>query len=292
MKSADFLKAGLRLKADAKPLMPEICSALKDAEKGAFATTLACVLLATSLIMLSGCSKNNPVSSSSSDGVWSSFHYPTARFIDTDSTGYGKYFTDYIPDPDTLIRSIALQDCKQLYHNPSEVPTITLITLYVDSMGGVAYTTGTNGFPTARETHFSGSYLGSVITSRPQSAAIFEIEGVIAHEETHIWQQNCDYGTTDGYGVIEGEADAVRYLTGHDSISRRQPGGTWTDGYTTTGFFIVWIQQNSGLDKNFLYDLNQYVGKHFEFSWDAACMSILNKHVQDLWNLYQKVIGG
>ena len=172
------------------------------------------------------------------------------------------------------------------------MPNISYITLYIDSMSGVAYTTGVDNFPGAKETHFSGSYFGSVISSRPKSEAIAEIKGVIAHEETHIWQQNCDYSSQEGFSVIEGEADAVRYLTGHDSITRRHPGGSWTDGYTTTGFFIVWIQQYSGFDKNFLYDLNQYVGKHYNFSWDSACMSILNKHVQDLWNLYQAAIGG
>ena len=249
------------------------------------------ILILAPVIFLSSCGKSNPVSSGTSS-VWNSFHYPTARYVDTDSAGYGKLFTTYIPDPDTLIRSIALQDCKQLYHSPSEVPAILLITLYVDSMSGVAYTTGTGNIPTAKETHFSGSYLGYVISTRSRAAVIFEIEGVIAHEQTHVWQKSCDYSTKDGFSVIEGEADAVRYLTGHDYITRRQPGGTWTDGYTTTGFFIVWIQQNSGPDNNFLYDLNQYVGKNYNFSWDAACMSILNKHVQDLWNLYQKAIGG
>ncbi len=255
------------------------------------AYTFVVLLTLSTAIFLSSCGKSNPVSGGNSS-VWDNFRYPSVRYVDNDSTGYGKDFTQYIPDPDTLLRSIALQDCRQLYHSPSEVPTITLITLYVDSMSGVAYTTGTDNIPTAKETHFSGSYLGYVISSREKSAAVFEIEGVIAHEETHIWQKSCDYGTTDGFSVIEGEADAVRYLTGHDSISRRQPGGSWTDGYTTTGFFIVWIQQNTGLDNSFLYDLNKYVGTHYEFSWDAACMSILNKHVQDLWNLYQKAIGG
>jgi len=246
---------------------------------------------ATLIILLFGCKKiSNPVSSS--NNAWDSFKYPAVRYIDTDSAGYGKYFTQYITDPIGLVKTIALEDCQQLYHSPTEVPYVSYITLYVDSMSGVAYTTGTNNFPSAKETHFSGSYLGYVITSRPKPDAIAEIEGVIAHEETHIWQQNCDYGTKDGFSVIEGEADAVRYLTGHDSISRRQPGGSWTDGYTTTGFFIVWIQQNSGMDKNFLYDLNQYVGKNYNFSWDSASMNILKKHVQDLWTLYQKAIGG
>lgn len=244
--------------------------------------------IAVLLVALAGCSKTNPVSSN--NGPWTSFIYPTVRYIDNDSTGYGKYFTAYIPRPDTMVKSIALQDCRQLYHNPSEVPVIRLITLYVDSMDGVAWTSG-SGFAAA-ETHFSGSYLGDVINSRGKLAVIAEIEGVIAHEETHIWQKSCDYGPKDGFSVIEGEADAVRYLTGHDSITRRSPGGSWTDGYTTTGFFIVWIQQNSGLDKNFLYDLNQYVGNHNEFSWDSACVSLVGKHVQDLWNTYQNVISG
>ena len=211
--------------------------------RGGVKGTLSVIVVSSLLSLVSGCAKSNSVGPSDT-GTWSGFRYPTVRYIDADSSGYGRYFTVYIPEPDTMVKSIALQDCKRLYHQPSEVPSITLISLYVDSMDGVAYTQGTDNIPTAKETHFSGSYLYSVITSRPQPQAVAEIEGVIAHEETHIWQQNCDYGTTDGYSVIEGEADAVRYLTGHDSITRRIPGGSWTDGYTTTGFFIVWIQRN------------------------------------------------
>ena len=218
--------------------------------------------------------------------VWSGFSYPAFSYTNRDANGAGVYFEVYIGDPDTLMKSLALQDCKALYHDPSEAPKIKQISLVVDTLNGVAYTTGIAAF--SEMTLFSSNYLNSIMSSRSKSAVISEIEGVLAHEETHIWQKNADYGQTDGWSVIEGEADAVRYLTGHDDIKRRSKGGKWTDGYTTTGFFIVWLQQNK--DKDFLYKLNQYVGAHYEFNWDVACQHILSETVQDLWNQYQAAI--
>ncbi|MDR3627643.1 MAG: basic secretory protein-like protein [Ignavibacteriaceae bacterium] len=220
------------------------------------------------------------------EDVWSSFSYPAFSYTDRDANGSGAYFETYVGDPDTLMKSLALQDCRVLYHDPGEAPKIKQISLVVDTLNGVAYT---NGIAVSSEmTLFSSNYLSSIMSNRSKSAVISEIEGVLAHEETHIWQKNADYGSTDGWSVIEGEADAVRYLTGHDNIKRRSQGGKWTDGYTTTGFFIVWLQQNK--DKDFLYKLNQYVGTHYEFNWDVACQHILNEAVVDLWNEYQAAI--
>jgi hypothetical protein len=218
--------------------------------------------------------------------AWSSFNYPVFTYTNRDVNGAGTYFPVYVGDPDSLMKSLALQDCKVLYHDPSEAPKIKQINLVVDTLNGVAYTSGIA--VSTEMTLFSSNYLNSIMSNRSRTAVITEIEGVLAHEETHIWQKNADYGQTDGWSVIEGEADAVRYLSGHDDIKRRSKGGKWTDGYTTTGFFIVWLQANK--DKDFLYKLNQYVGTHYEFNWDVACQHILNETVQDLWNQYQAAI--
>jgi hypothetical protein len=218
--------------------------------------------------------------------VWGDFNYPEFTYTNKDENGGGAYFTVYVGDPDTLMKSLALQDCKVLYHDPGEAPKIKQINLVVDTLDGVAYTSGIA--VSTEMTLFSSNYLSAIRSNRSKSAVITEIEGVLSHEETHIWQKNANYGEADGWSVIEGEADAVRYLSGHDDIKRRSKGGKWTDGYTTTGFFIVWLQANK--DKDFLYKLNQYVGTHYEFNWDVACLHILNETVQDLWNQYQAAV--
>lgn len=73
---------------------------------------------------------------------------------------------------------------------PSDRKSVDLVTLIIESMDGVAYTSN-------NEIHFSAEYIagysGDVKT---------EFDGVIYHEMTHVWQWN-GQGNAPG-GLIEG----------------------------------------------------------------------------------------
>ena len=241
------------------------------------------------LFLINSCSKKDNPTEPADNGtpsadVWDSFTYPQFDYVDEDSTGSGTHLVYYIPKPDTLLKSITLTDCKVLYHDPSEVTKLSKVHLVMTTFDGVAYTTGEGNEKTIT---FSNSYLTQVVNSRDKKGVIAEIKGVIAHELTHVWQKSCEY-QNDGWSAVEGVADAVRYLSGNDNISRRHKGGSWTDGYTTTGFFICWLQDNK--DKDFLYKLNQFMGKHYYFKWEEATQGLLNGSVQTFWDQYQAAI--
>ena len=48
--------------------------------------------------------------------------------------------------------------------------------------------------------------------------------------------------------MIEGVADAVRYLNGGFTLEDRPKGGHYMDGYRTTGFFLAWLTQTKSPD--------------------------------------------
>ena len=68
----------------------------------------------------------------------------------------------------------------------------------------------------------------------------YETRGVLYHELTHGFQLEPQgigsYGTNKTFwAMIEGVADAVRYLNGGFTLEDRPKGGHYMDGYRTTG---------------------------------------------------------
>lgn len=246
------------------------------------------------LLLISSC-KQNPAESSPEPVTetktgWETFVPPQISFNNEDANGQGKYFTLYISNPDSLELATCLKVCKLLYKKPEEVVKISRLVLTVRDMSGVAFTTG-HGPATEKTTVFSSQYLKGLINNSQMSKkdVINEICGVITHETAHVFQSDNNYLVKESWSVIEGIADCVRYLAGDDKISRRHAGGSRLDGYTTTGFFIAWLQEKK--DPEFLYKLNKYVGEHqTDFTWGAACWKLLDKSVNDLWNEYQAAI--
>lgn len=221
---------------------------------------------------------------------WETYAPPQISFNNEDTNGPGKYFTLYITNPDSLELATCLKVNKLLYKKPEEVVKITRLVLTIRDMSGVAFTTGL-GPATEKTTVFSSQYLKGLIDNSKMTKkdVISEICGVITHETVHVFQSNNNYSVKESWSVIEGIADCVRYLAGDDKLSRRHTGGTWLDGYTTTGFFIAWLQEKK--DPDFLYKLNKYVGEHqTDFTWSGACWKLLNRSVSELWDEYQASI--
>lgn len=255
------------------------------------------IIFVALMITVAGCKENSvaPVTETtpppSETSVWDSFALPAISFENEDIAGNGKYFSIYLANPDSVEKAISIKVCKLLYKQPSEVVKVSRVKVTLRDEGGVAYTTSL-GAATEKNMVISGQYFKGLIDGGMSKAAITnEIVGVMTHESTHIFQSDNNYGEKNGWSAIEGIADCVRYLAGVDKITRRHPGGTWLDGYTTTGFFIAWLQEKK--DPDFLYNFNKYVGQHkTDFTWEAATWKLLNKSVTDLWSEYQSAISG
>lgn len=244
------------------------------------------LLFAGCMVVLCHCKTQNETSipeEITSD--WTVFSYPDVDFTNEDSVAKGAPYAKYIPDPEQMIRQTALRVCQQLYQSPKEVPNVEQVVYRIHDYDGIS---GKGGEPPVIHVSFSSDYLDKQIKAGSTKEKIIdEIVGVLVHEMTHAYQQSCKY-EGEGWSVIEGIADAVRFLEGYIDVSLRKPGGHWNDGYKTTGFFIAWIQQHKKSD--FLYQLNQSVGKDLDWQWEPNMSQITGHTVAELWAEYQEYL--
>jgi hypothetical protein len=186
------------------------------------------------------------------------------------NTTGGQRFTTAVPDPTATMQDISHRICHWIYRKPEEVPRVPTLSLTIDAADGVAYTSGSG-------IHFSSNYIGGI--GGNAAAISFEIHGVLAHEGTHVWQYD-----NGGGSLVEAMADYVRYRTGYDKLSRRQPGGNWSDPYTVGGFFIVWVEDK--YDKDWGYKINMGM-KNPGFSYPNFIQQTFGKSADALWAEYQ-----
>ncbi|KAL1342859.1 hypothetical protein HN51_029339 [Arachis hypogaea] len=161
----------------------------------------------------------------------------------------------------------------QQNNNPSERKTVQKVSLFVDDMDGVAYTSNNEIHLSAR---YVGSYSGDVKT---------EVSGVLYHEMTHVWQWNGN-GQAPG-GLIEGIADFVRLKAnlGPSHWVKPGQGNKWDQGYDVTARFLDYC---NGLKNGFVADLNKLLKNGYS---DQFFVQLLGKTVDQLWKDYKAKYG-
>jgi len=175
-----------------------------------------------------------------------------------------------------------------LYKSPQEkttnIPATRSVTLVLRSMGGVAYTTGSELDSEHKEIHFSLDYIHESI---PSARTTHEIMGVLTHEMVHCYQYNA-LGTCPG-GLIEGIADWVRL---NSDLSpphwKQEASGKWDAGYQHTGYFLEYLEKRYG--EGLVRRLNEKlrVEKYEEKAfWTELC----GRPVEQLWKDYQQKLG-
>ncbi|XP_078162162.1 uncharacterized protein LOC144557464 [Carex rostrata] len=156
---------------------------------------------------------------------------------------------------------------------PADRKNVALVTLVVESIDGVAYTSN-NGI------HVSASYIagysGDVKT---------EFVGVLYHEMTHVWQWN-GQGKAPG-GLIEGIADFVRLKAGYAPSHWVKPGqgDRWDQGYDVTARFLDYC---NGLKSGFVAQLNAKMKDGYT---NDFFVQLLGKTVDQLWSDYKAKYG-
>jgi hypothetical protein len=196
---------------------------------------------------------------------------PTVTFTNMfPTTTGGMRFTTAIPDPVATMQQISRTVCRFIYRKPEEVKKVPAMSLVIDEHGGVAQTAG-------NRIQFDANYIGGI--GGNADAISFEIHGVLAHEDTHVWQSSGGGGS-----LVEAMADYVRFRSGYDKISRRHVGGNWSDPYTTGGFFIVWVEDK--YDKDWGYKLNMGM-KSSTFDYATFIQQTFGKTADALWAEYQ-----
>ncbi|KAL8791901.1 MAG: hypothetical protein Q9195_005477 [Heterodermia aff. obscurata] len=170
----------------------------------------------------------------------------------------------------------------------AHIPGTRSVTVILEPLGGVAYTTGTQLDDDHKEIHFSLDYINQIAEERRRE----EIQGVLVHEMVHCWQWNAR-GTCPG-GLIEGIADYVRLKAGLDPPHWKRPtrkgeddgdagAYRWDAGYEKTGFFLEWLEgeHGEGSVRSINASLRDGVYEEKRF-WVA----LFGEDVEGLWKRY------
>ena len=228
---------------------------------------------------------------------WSDFFYPIVDLECTNTNNYGylKYMnlvTDKgFNDIQEFVQHCCLVVAQKLYFTVDEANEHGLRAIhYKLTEGGALSYKG--GDVHNIEIGFNMDYLNSFAEDHDNDVCADEIYGILCHEICHGYQNspsNCgSYGSpNEYYGFIEGTADLARLLTGGFNPQRYPSiGGSWIDGYNTTAFFYLWIQ-NEKQDEDFLKKLNKSALNINPWSINEAMMQVYGESVQSLWDRYQ-----
>jgi hypothetical protein len=223
------------------------------------------------------------------DANWKDFPYPKINFKNETLNGNGALYKKLIPNPEAFIQQTCLEVCQFLYPSVDKIKRIDEINYKVHDYKGVS---GKDGSAPVINISFSSSYLKDISKKMTKEEMLAEIKGVLVHEITHGYQPEPKgigtyFTNKEFYSFIEGEADAVRIKAGLVPMSARKPGGSWMDGYKTTGFFINWLETK---EKNFMLKLNATCNVLDKWGWEKVAQIFFNKSIEELWQEYQDVL--
>ena len=184
-------------------------------------------------------------------------------------------------DPTAFVQGIGRKVCSYLYKQADEVRDATHLELRIEhAVGEVAWKAGDGADITVM---ISTDHLNNVHNQGGDVAR--EVQGVLFHEMTHMYQHDdADRGGVDG-GLIEGIADFVRISAGFTPAGAQpDPNGRWNSGYTTTAFFLVYVNQKY---PDFVYKLNKTMDEDDGLDWSVDSFEdITGKDVDALWQEY------
>jgi hypothetical protein len=237
------------------------------------------------------------VSRSGGGGTWVAPNVTVTYASPSDANTNGaQLFKRVMPAPVDRIKQLALNVAQTLYRNPADSSRATRVTLEIKSGDFVAHAAGVKGQRTVTiSTKFLEDFYRE--SGNSDSALLTEIEGVMVHELTHVYQREpMGAGRYDGqsefWAFIEGEADAVRTTQGY--TKDRHPRDTvnnprkWLAGYNTTGFFLDYIVRT--YDKDFLYKFNDTARTINPWTFDKAMQATVGKSVSTLWDEYARSV--
>lgn len=221
---------------------------------------------------------------------WDSFKYPEVDFRNmADQTEGWKIYSGLIPNPEKFIQQHALWVAQTLYWSAADsMPNIEKIGYSFEDKEGIS---AKGGRPPMIHIFYSSQWVEKSKESLGDEKVMWETRGVLYHELTHGYQlepKGCGTykGGTEFFAFIEGMADAVRASHNFFPIETRKPGGSWMDGYRTTGFFLNWLTTK---DPDFIRKFNRTAIEINPWSFDKAMRSVLgeNSGVEEMWSEYQ-----
>ena len=182
----------------------------------------------------------------------------------------------------SILQSAVTHVLSLLYPTSTSWLPTRSVTLILESLHGVAYTTGMSLDNDHKEIHLSTDYIASIAPERIAD----EITGVVVHEMVHCWQHN-GRGTCPG-GLIEGIADWVRLRAEYAPPHWKQVAeGEWDQGYQVTGYFLQWLEEKRG--KGSVSKINEAL-RETEYQEEDFWTDLFGKKVGALWEEYAEYL--
>ena len=227
--------------------------------------------------------------------AWKDYNIGEIEFFDKSPETKGSaIYKKIVPDPEAYIADKARKVLATLYFSPEDsIVPVRKLDYSVEKVNGVSAKGGGNG---EISIWYSTDHIEKSFVNNDTARLDYETRGVLFHELTHAYQLEPQgigtYGTNKTFwAFIEGMADACRVVNSCFTADDRPRGGTYMDGYRTTGFFLAWLQNTK--DPDFIRKFNQSALKVVPWSFDGAIKYVLGNEysVDDLWNEYQKEVG-
>ncbi|MCT4648199.1 MAG: hypothetical protein N4A74_24640, partial [Carboxylicivirga sp.] len=203
-------------------------------------------------------------------------------------------FMESVPDPEAFIQACANDVVGKLFSQKQlkkdDFQDVDTITFSVKDMEAKAAKGG--NFEHIK-IGFSQNYIADKYQEDGHSdeEILFELKGVLYHELTHGYQYTPKNAggykkATDHFSMIEGMADFVRIDLGQHKRPEKA-GGHWTDGYTTTGYFLQYLSRKYG--EHFIFKFNQSAKELEKWNWNEGLSFAIGEAVtiEELWNTYQ-----
>ncbi|ROW02377.1 hypothetical protein VSDG_02459 [Cytospora chrysosperma] len=180
------------------------------------------------------------------------------------------------------------------HHEAHKPPPTRSVTVFLEDMGGVAYTKGTDLDEDHKEIHLSLNYIKS-IKKAPEGAdgdvtGAYEIRGVLVHELVHCFQHN-GRGACPG-GLVEGIADWVRLEArlGAPHWKRGAVPERWDQGYERTAYFLDWLEGRFGRGTVRRINDELRFGQVRKYKKSEFWVGLLGSDIDVLWEEYLQVL--
>ncbi|ROW15146.1 hypothetical protein VPNG_02954 [Cytospora leucostoma] len=176
-------------------------------------------------------------------------------------------------------------------HDVYKPPPTRSVTLFLEDIGGVAYTKGSDLDDDHKEIHLSLNYIKGVKQAPEGSdgdvTGAYEIRGVLVHELVHCFQYN-GKGASPG-GLVEGIADWVRLNAnlGAPHWKRGTVPDKWDQGYERTAYFLDWLENKFG--RGTVRNINEEL-RGRKYNQSEFWVGLFGSDIDDLWKEYLRVL--
>lgn len=185
----------------------------------------------------------------------------------------------------TALAKFLQDDCAVIYNKATDMPQRLAVTVVFDTNNSAAAYTLAGP---SSQVHVNSQWFESFA---PTDAPLkFKTDAMFHHEFAHVMQHK---GAGLASGLYEGHANWVAYKAGYIYDTEKVKGGAWTDGYSTTAFFLLYLDSMYsplGTYQAYTWRLNLAVRdlENSNGAWTTQYfVDTTGKSIDTLWAEYQ-----